>query len=115
MASGTIQCNRKAVTNFSPSNFTFGTGNCYYAIEGSFMLISVIGVTANTASQTGIILVSDFASTFGKSIARRAHTSPWGSQSGIRLNAQDNVLTLTSDSGISPSTYIYGQIIVPIT
>ena len=115
MASSIMKCNRKAVTNFSPSNLTFGTGNCYYAIEGNFMLISVIGATANTASQTVIILVSDFASTFGKSIARRAHTSVWGSQSGIRLNAHDNALTLTSDSGISPSIGIYGQIIVPIT
>ena len=115
MATGTLKCNRKAVTNFSPSNFSYGANNCYYTIEGNLMLISIIGVTTNTESQTTIVLVSDFASTFGRSIARRAHTNPWSSTSGVRLNAQDNMITLLKDDGISPTTYIYGQIVVPIT
>lgn len=114
MASSTIPCNRKAVTNFSPSNFSFTTGNCYYTINGNMMLITIIGTTNATAA-TNITLVSDFAATFGKSIARRAHTIVWSSDNEIRLDANNNALNISANTAIANGTFIYGQIIVPIT
>lgn len=113
MASSIIPCNRKAVTNFSPSNMT-QTTYCYYAIEGNIILISIVGVTA--LASTEITIVSNFSTTFGKNMANRAYSYIWNSAGvDIQLLAKDNSLKLAANSTIPSGTNIYGQIIVPIT
>lgn len=113
MANGTIPCNRKAVTNFNPSNMT-QTTYCYYAIEGNFMLISIVGVTSQASTE--ITLVSDFLTTFGKNMANRAYSYIWNSVGvNIQLLAKGNSLSLAANSTIPSGTNLYGQIIVPIT
>lgn len=113
---GTVEDALSATANnFSPQNFTTNVGNSHYTRVGNLLLICIVGTINTSIPAVGTItLVSNFSSTFGCKIQKRAHTIVWSSTGTIRLDANNNALALSSNTSVASGTFIYGQILVPV-